>query len=385
MTVTVLLVGGGSGGHVYPSIAVARALRELVPDLVAVFVGTERGLEKDIVPRAGFQLELLPLSPVRGGGVGTAALGMLSLARTLPRAREIVKRHAPVVVLSLGGYAATPVALAARAAGVPLAVMSPDSVPGLSNRLVAPLCQRVYTAFEEAESSFGRDVVLRTGVAIRRDFQPQSYGYGQPGHERRLNVLVLGGSQGARALNELVPAALGRTGVIMNVVHQVGRGNAEAVERLYSYFGVDLEVSVKEFIDDMAQELAHADLVISRAGAGAIAEICAIGRPSILLPLASAAGDHQTKNARALERAGAAICMPAAEATSESLSALINRLRDNPERLREMAVQAQAWGRPNAADVVARDLLRLGGLLPGHPSSAPDPIPSRLTPARGGV
>jgi UDP-N-acetylglucosamine--N-acetylmuramyl-(pentapeptide) pyrophosphoryl-undecaprenol N-acetylglucosamine transferase len=381
MTVSVLLVGGGSGGHVYPSIAVARALRELVPDLSAVFVGTERGLEKDIVPRAGFPLELLPLSPVRGGGLGTAARGMLSLARTLPRAREIVKRHAPAVVLSLGGYAATPVALAARAAGVPLAVMSPDSVPGLSNRLVAPLCQRVYTAFEEAESSFGRDVVLRTGVAIRRDFQPEPYSWGQRGQERRLNVLVLGGSQGARALNELVPAALGRTGVIMHVVHQVGRGNAEAVQRLYSYFGVDLEVSVKEFIDDMAQELAHADLVISRAGAGAIAEICAIGRPSILLPLASAAGDHQTKN----ERAGAAICVPAAEATSESLSVLLNRLRDDPERLREMAAQAQAWGRPNAADVVARDLLRLGGLLPGHPSSAPDPMPSRLTPARGGV
>jgi UDP-N-acetylglucosamine--N-acetylmuramyl-(pentapeptide) pyrophosphoryl-undecaprenol N-acetylglucosamine transferase len=385
MTVSVLLVGGGSGGHVYPSIAVARALRELVPDLSAVFVGTERGLEKDIVPRAGFPLELLPLSPVRGGGLGTAARGMLSLARTLPRAREIVKRHAPAVVLSLGGYAATPVALAARAAGVPLAVMSPDSVPGLSNRLVAPLCQRVYTAFEEAESSFGRDVVLRTGVAIRRDFQPEPYSWGQRGQERRLNVLVLGGSQGARALNELVPAALGRTGVIMHVVHQVGRGNAEAVQRLYSYFGVDLEVSVKEFIDDMAQELAHADLVISRAGAGAIAEICAIGRPSILLPLASAAGDHQTKNARAIERAGAAICVPAAEATSESLSVLLNRLRDDPERLREMAAQAQAWGRPNAADVVARDLLRLGGLLPGHPSSAPDPMPSRLTPARGGV
>lgn len=385
MTVSVLLVGGGSGGHVYPSIAVARALRELMPDLSAVFVGTERGLEKDIVPKAGFPLELLPLQPVRGGGMGTAARGMLSLARTLPRAREIVKRHAPAVVLSLGGYAATPVALAARAAGVPLAVMSPDSVPGLSNRLVAPLCQRVYTAFEEAESSFGRDVVLRTGVAIRRDFQPQSYSYGQRGQERRLNVLVLGGSQGARALNELVPSALGRTGVIMHVVHQVGRGNGDAVQRLYSYFGVDLEVSVKEFIDDMAQELAHADLVISRAGAGAIAEICAIGRPSLLLPLASAAGDHQTKNARALERAGAAICVPAAEATSESISALVNRLRDNPERLREMAVQAQAWGRPNAADVVARDLLRLGGLLPGHPSSAPDPMPSRLSPARGGV
>jgi UDP-N-acetylglucosamine--N-acetylmuramyl-(pentapeptide) pyrophosphoryl-undecaprenol N-acetylglucosamine transferase len=385
MTTSVLLVGGGSGGHVYPSIAVARSLRELVPDLNAVFVGTERGLEKDIVPRAGFPLELLPLSPVRGGGVGTAARGMLSLARTLPRAREIVKRHAPVVVLSLGGYAATPVALAARALGVPLAVMSPDSVPGLSNRLVAPFAQRVYTAFEEAESSFGRDVVLRTGVAIRADFQPRPFNWGLSGQQRRLNVLVLGGSQGARALNEVVPSALGRTGVTINVVHQAGRGNAEAVQRLYSYFGVQLEVSVKEFIDDMAGELAHADLVISRAGAGAIAEICAVGRPSILLPLASAAGDHQTKNARALERVGAAICLPNDELSSESLSALINRLRENPERLRDMAEQAQAWGRPNAADVVARDLLRLGGLLPGHPSSPPEAVRGGFTPARGGV
>jgi UDP-N-acetylglucosamine--N-acetylmuramyl-(pentapeptide) pyrophosphoryl-undecaprenol N-acetylglucosamine transferase len=383
MTASVLLAGGGSGGHVYPSIAVALALRDILPELRAVFVGTERGLEKDIVPRAGFPLELLPLEPVRGGGLATASRGLLSLARTLPRARSLIARHAPGVVLSLGGYAATPVALAARAQGVPLAIMSPDSVPGLSNRLVAPLAQRVYTAFEEAESSFSRGTVLRTGVAIRRDFVPQPFTWGQPGQERRLSVLVLGGSQGARALNELIPGALGRTGVTMNVVHQVGRGNGEAVQRLYSYFGVQLEFSVREFIDDMAQALARADLVISRAGAGAIAEICAVGRPSILLPLASAAGNHQLKNARALERAGAALCVPMADASTESLSTLVNRLRSQPERLREMAAQAQAWGRPDAADVVARDLLRLGGLLPGQRSYAPERASGRFSPPEG--
>jgi UDP-N-acetylglucosamine--N-acetylmuramyl-(pentapeptide) pyrophosphoryl-undecaprenol N-acetylglucosamine transferase len=223
----------------------------------------------------------------------------------------------------------------------------------------------VYTAFEEAESSFARGTVLRTGVAIRREFVPQPFTWGQPGQERRLNVLVLGGSQGARALNEIVPSALGRAGLGMNVLHQVGRGNAESVQQLYSYFGVQLEYSVREFIDDMSQALARADLVISRAGAGAIAEICAVGRPSVLLPLASAAGDHQTKTARALERAGAAICVPMAEASAESLAGLVTSLRDNPERLREMAAQAQAWGRPGAADVVARDLLRLAGFAPG--------------------
>jgi UDP-N-acetylglucosamine--N-acetylmuramyl-(pentapeptide) pyrophosphoryl-undecaprenol N-acetylglucosamine transferase len=142
---------------------------------------------------------------------------------------------------------------------------------------------------------------------------------------------------------------------------------------------------VREFVDDMAQALARADLVISRAGAGAIAEICAVGRPSILLPLPSAAGNHQFFNARALEKAGAAICLQMADASTESLSALVNQLRSNPERLREMAAQAQAWGRPDAAHVVARDLLRLGGLLPGHPSGAPQRVSGSFSPLQGGA
>lgn len=372
MSFTVLLAGGGSGGHIYPSIAVARALSGLVPDLRAVFVGTERGLEKDIVPRAGFELELLPLEPVRGGGMKVASRGLLSLARTLPRARGLLRHYAPQVVLSLGGYAATPVALAARAVGVPLAIMCPDSVPGLSNRLVAPLSQRVYTAFERAESSFSKHVVRRTGVALRPEFVPHPYTWGQGEPDRRLNVLVLGGSQGARALNELVPSALGRTGAAIRVVHQVGRGNAEAVQGLYSYFGVQLEVSVREFIDDMAGELASADLVISRAGAGAIAEICAVGRPMILLPLASAAGNHQLLNARELEKVGAAVCMQHRDANDQSLGELVSELRRSPARLRRMAEQARAWGRPGAALEVARDLLALarGRAESGAPAPA---------------
>jgi UDP-N-acetylglucosamine--N-acetylmuramyl-(pentapeptide) pyrophosphoryl-undecaprenol N-acetylglucosamine transferase len=372
-SVSILLTGGGSGGHVFPLLAVAERLRELSRSVEPVFVGTERGLEKDIVPRAGFHLELMPMQPVLGGGVAVASKGLLSLAKSLPRARALLRQYAPRVVFSIGGYAATPVAMAARAERIPLALMEPNSVPGLSNRVVAPFAQRTYTAFEEVESSFSKKAVMRTGVALRKGFGPRPYNWGHHGQDRRLSVLVLGGSQGARSLNEIVPSALGRTGIVMNVLHQTGKGNAEAVQPLYSYFGVQLDFEVREFIDDMPEALANADLVIARAGAGSIAETCAVGRPSILLPLASAAGNHQLLNARALEKAGAAVCMPAAEATDQTLGDLVSRLSREPARLGGMASRAQAWGRPDATDRVARDLLLLANVAPDEraPSTAP--------------
>jgi UDP-N-acetylglucosamine--N-acetylmuramyl-(pentapeptide) pyrophosphoryl-undecaprenol N-acetylglucosamine transferase len=355
---TVFMAGGGTGGHVFPLLSVARALQAVMPEIEPIFIGTDRGIEGRVVPAAGFRLELLATLPFRGGGLSGASKGLLSVAKMLPRARSLLHEYAPRAVFSVGGYAAVPIALGARLGRIPLALMEPNMTPGLANRLVGPVARRVYTAFEETSRSFPAAAVLRTGVALRPGFEPSPYewdGKGQP-----LRVLVLGGSQGARSLNDVVAPALSRIKLPLSIVHQVGKGNLIALRQRYGELRRP-GASVIEFIDDMAAAIRSADLVISRAGAGAIGEICAVGRPSILLPL-PASGDHQLHNARGLERAGAAICVPAKEARVETLSERVSELARDPERLARMAGKASAWGRPDAADRVARDLLELAGL-----------------------
>jgi UDP-N-acetylglucosamine--N-acetylmuramyl-(pentapeptide) pyrophosphoryl-undecaprenol N-acetylglucosamine transferase len=355
---TILLAGGGTGGHVFPMIAVADELRRLLPRLRLVFVGTERGIESQVVPERGYPLELLDILPLRGGGIGGALQGIRRAAKALPSARSLLGRYEPKVVFSIGGYAAGPVALAARTLGIPVALMEPNSVIGLANRLVAPLVARAYTAFPSVEKHFAKGSVLRTGVALRRGFEPRLYGY-QGG---TLNVLVLGGSQGAKSLNETVPHALGTSRTPLTVVHQAGKGNDELVRQRYEALGATEHVQVVPFIADMPRALAAADLVIGRAGAGAVSEICAVGRPSLLIPYPFASGNHQYKNALSLEQAGAARCIAASEATVQRLGEEIDALAKDPARLRSMAKSAQNIGRPDAAETVALDLLEIGNL-----------------------
>jgi UDP-N-acetylglucosamine--N-acetylmuramyl-(pentapeptide) pyrophosphoryl-undecaprenol N-acetylglucosamine transferase len=235
--------------------------------------------------------------------------------------------------------------------------MEPNATPGLANRLVGPVAKRVYTAFEGTARFFPTAAVTRTGVALRSGFLPSPYawsGKGQP-----LRVLVLGGSQGARSLNLVVAPALSQLKIPLSIVHQVGKGNLIPMRQRYAELRRP-GASVIEFIEDMPAAIAAADLVISRAGASAIAEICAIGRPSILVPL-PASGDHQLHNARGVERSGAALCLPA----TEGLCARVGELAADPERLTRMADSARAWGQPDAAEHVARDLLGLAGLSSG--------------------
>lgn len=371
------LAGGGTGGHVFPLLAVAAELRQLAPELELVFIGTDRGIERRVVPAAGYRLELLETLPFRGGGLTGAARGLLSVGKTLPRARALLREHTPAAVLSVGGYAAVPMALAARARRLPLALMEPNMTPGLANRLVGPVAARVYTAFEETGRLFRGAAVLRTGVALRPGFDAASYQ--RASTDRPLRVLVLGGSQGARSLNDVVAPALSRLEPPLGIVHQVGRGNASVVRARYAELNRP-DANVIEFIDDMAEAIRAADLVISRAGMGAIAEICAVGRPSLLVPL-PASGDHQLHNARGVERVGAAICVPAAQASVEALSAQVAELARDPQALARMAECARDWGRPKAASAVARDVLDLAGVLAVRaPAEQVGPPPLSSTP-----
>lgn len=351
---SVIFAGGGTGGHVFPLVAVAQALVQLDPELTPVFVGTARGMETRFVPEQGFPLELLRVLPIRGGGVWGALKGSLRAAQLLPESRALLKRYDPVGVFSVGGYAAGPVSLAARTMGIPLALLEPNSVIGLANWLISPLVQRAYTAFEQTDRNFSEKVVRRLGVPLRAGFSPVAF---QP-EAGALRILVLGGSQGAKILNETLPRVLSKLRAPVRVIHQCGRAHLEDVSARYRDAGGD-SAEVTAFIEDMPAALAQADLVVSRSGAGAVSEILAVGRPSLLIPYPFASGDHQRLNAEALQIAGAARIVLHRECTEARLQKELEALTSDREALQRMAETARMMGRPHAALEVARDFLAL--------------------------
>lgn len=368
-----LFAGGGTGGHVFPMIAVADAVRALAPDVELVFVGTERGFETKLVPERGYELELLHVEPIRGGGLPGAARGVARASRAVFEARALARRLDPSAIFSIGGYAAGPVSIAARTLGIPVALMEPNSAIGLANRLVAPFVQRAYTAFSQSERHFRKGTVLRTGVPLRHGFRPRPYE-----RSERPRILVVGGSQGSEALNDAVPRALARLGSRVRVTHQCGAGRDAKVRALYRELGMEDGVTVLTFIDDMPAALSASELVIGRAGANAVAEICAVGRPSVLIPYPFA-GDHQRHNADDLVGSGGAIRVLSKDATPERLTAELDRLLSTPGALPKMAAAARSLGKPDAATVIARDLLELAGLRGAEASSGSAPKASETS------
>ncbi len=354
----ILIAGGGTGGHVFPMVAVANALRAEREDTELLFVGTGRGIETRVVPDAGYDLKRLNVLPLRGRGLGGFVRGAARAIAIVPEARRLVRQFAPDVVFSVGGYAAGPVSVAARSCGVPVTLMEPNAVAGFTNRLLRPFICRAYVCFPEAGASFAKRAVRHTGVPLRREFSPAPYSTAK----EPMRVLIMGGSQGAAALNEAMPRAVGRAieaGVKMEVVHQTGRGKDEAVVALYAELGLRDAVHITTFIDDVAEALSEADLVIERSGAGSLAELCSVGRPGLLIPYPHAADDHQRHNAESLVRDGAAVCVLQAEATEERLAEELQRLGPQYGIRREMAEAATRRGRPHAAAEIARDLLAL--------------------------
>lgn len=360
---TVLIAGGGTGGHVFPMVAVGDALLAARDDVRVVYVGTGRGLESRICGERGDHLELLDVRPLRGGGLRGFVRGVGRSLAVLPEARALVKRLDPKVCLSVGGYAGGPVALAARTLGVPVAILEPNSVLGLTNKLLSPMAVRAYTAFPETERFLRPSVVRRLGVPLRRAFGAAPFS--PPSGE--LRVLVIGGSQGARFFNDTLPDAIARARAILRqwgasvdltVVHQTGK-DASEVEARYRALGEGHGVTVTSFLPDVASALANAHLVIARCGASSCAELCAVGRPGIFIPFPFAADNHQWRNARSLEDGGAVVALPQSEASPDRLAKAITDLYSSPQTLENMAKAAAALGRPHAAADIASDLLSL--------------------------
>jgi UDP-N-acetylglucosamine--N-acetylmuramyl-(pentapeptide) pyrophosphoryl-undecaprenol N-acetylglucosamine transferase len=356
--VTVLIAGGGTGGHVFPMVAVGDAVKAVEPSARVVYVGTARGIEQRVMSERGDDLRLLDVVPLRGGGLKGFVKGAFRAAASIPAARALVKEIAPDAVLSVGGYAAGPVSLAARTLGIPVALLEPNNVLGLANKLLTPFAERAYVAFPEVERQLRPSVVVRSGVPLRGGFRAAPY----PPSSGPLKVLVLGGSQGAKALNEVVPNALALAvsrGVSLDVVHQAGHAHAPKVEALYASLGAEPWAKPVAFIHNMEETLGRVELVIGRSGASACAELCAVGRPGILIPFPFAADDHQWRNAKSLQDGGAAISIRQDDATPERIATEVERLARDPGLRGRMAAAAAALGKPEAAKAIAEDLLVL--------------------------
>ncbi len=355
-----MVAGGGTGGHVFPGIAVADALARRVRDLDVCWVGTPRGIEARVLPTTPWRFAPMDLSGLNGvrGKALLRALGKLPGAgRT---AFQVLQRTQPHAVLGVGGYAGGPVVALAAALRIPCAVLEPNAVPGLTNRLLSRWVRRAFVTHEETVSAFPAGVGLVTGSPVRRAFLTRMASPVPTGEA--MSVLVLGGSQGARALNEAVPAALGllqAQGVRVAVTHQTGGPAREAVEAAYAREGIEAEVVA--FIDDVAAVMARASLVVCRAGAMTVAELGVLGRPALYVPLPTAADDHQRRNAEAMTARGAARWVAQAALTPETLAAEMGALLGAPEVLQAMGAAAWESARPDAAGVIADELLGIAG------------------------
>ncbi|NHA16074.1 undecaprenyldiphospho-muramoylpentapeptide beta-N-acetylglucosaminyltransferase [Thioalkalivibrio sp. XN279] len=359
MSARVLVMAGGTGGHVFPALAVAEALR--ARGLEVVWMGTRLGLEARVVPAAGIEVEWITIGGLRGKALATRLAAPFKIGLAIAQALRIMLRLRPAVVLGMGGYAAGPGGVAAWLTRRPLVIHEQNAVAGTTNRLLARLARRVLAAFPGAFPD-GVDAEV-VGNPVR----PAIAALPHPDRrlaERsgRIRLLVLGGSQGALALNEAVPAALAHLPEPLRpeVRHQAGRNTLDIARATYAQHGVEAEVT--EFIDDMAEAYGWADLAICRAGALTVSELAAAGLPAVLVPFPAAVDNHQTLNGGYLVAAGAAVLVPERQLGHERLGRVLAGLLADRGRLQDMARRARGAARPQALAAIERVLLEAGHL-----------------------
>jgi UDP-N-acetylglucosamine--N-acetylmuramyl-(pentapeptide) pyrophosphoryl-undecaprenol N-acetylglucosamine transferase len=353
----VLIMAGGTGGHVFPALAVAEELS--ARGVPVSWLGTRRGLESRVVPAAGYPLETVSVSGLRGRGLLRLLMAPFMLALALGQALLIQLRLRPLAVLGMGGFASGPGGVIAWLLRRPLLIHEQNSVAGTTNRWLAPLARTVMVAFPGSLKEKYRPV--HTGNPVRgpilRLAAPAERLAGRAG---ALRVLVVGGSLGAHALNTVVPAAIAQLSVQPEIYHQTGRQDLDAVRAGYAAAGIPARVEA--FIDDMAAAYAWADLVICRSGALTVAELAVVGVPAILVPFPYATDDHQTGNAKFLADAGAAVLLPQGEMTPERLAGMLSDFSEQRPVLQEMAGRAHALAMPDAARRVAELCLQTAGV-----------------------
>lgn len=352
----VLIAGGGTGGHIIPAITLAD---QLVAERSAeiLFVGTPRGLESRLVPKAGYKLSLIEVGQLNNVSLMTRLRTAFDLPRSILRCVGLLRRFRPNVVVGVGGYASGPAMLAAQLLRIPTLAFEPNAVPGMANRLVGKRVQAAAVNFASAASYFRHAQI--TGIPVRKEFfylPPRPVGQGP-------HLLVFGGSQGARIFNEALPEAVADLMAAvpgLTIMHQAGAGHAEKTERAYQASGVDhARWRVEEFLDDMPHRFAEADLILSRSGAATVAELAAAGKPSLLVPFPLAADDHQRKNAEAMVEAKGAAMLLQSELTPKRLCRELVSLLADPASLATMGASARSLAHADAVEAIASMVLKI--------------------------
>jgi UDP-N-acetylglucosamine--N-acetylmuramyl-(pentapeptide) pyrophosphoryl-undecaprenol N-acetylglucosamine transferase len=366
MALKVVIAGGGTGGHLYPGIAVARELMRMASAEVT-FAGTSAGIESRIVPREGFELDVIRSAGLKGKSIGALMRGAMLVPAGVIDARRLLRRRMPKVVVGVGGYSSGPVVLAAVLRGIPTLVMEQNAMPGFTNRTLASVVRAAAVTWPETAKFFGSKAFV-SGNPVRAEFLQTVEGTNAAAdrdergtHPAR--VLIFGGSQGAHAINlAMVEAApeLVRRHPGLQIVHQTGAADLERVGDGYTRAGV--AARVEPFLYAMDREMTEADLVICRAGATTLAELAAAARPAVLVPLPTAADDHQRTNAEATARAGAAVVLEQRDLTGASLAGNVSRLLEDPGLRARMSASARALAKPDAARVIAEHVIELAGL-----------------------
>ena len=344
----VLIAAGGTGGHIYPGIAVAQEIMRRDANSRVHFVGTARGLETRLVPQAGFDLSLIESAGLKNVSLGARVKGIAILPRSFVSARRLMRQFQPDVVVGAGGYVSGPVVLTAALTNRPTLVMESNALPGWTNRVLARFVDRAAVSFEQALPFF-RGKAKVTGNPVRREFFEIPPKRREPG---TFSLLVFGGSQGARAINEAMVAALPKlkeVPTMLRIKHQTGPADFEKVKAAYDAAGWDERADVRSYIDNMMADFAEADLVLCRAGATTTAELIAAGKASIMVPFPYAADDHQRKNAEALQSAGASRMILQQELSHERLVAEIERLVNEPLTLSRMEEASRKLAHGDAA------------------------------------
>ena len=358
MSLSILIAGGGTGGHLYPGIAVARELMARVPDATVAFVGTAAGIEARVVPREGFTLDVIRSAGLKGKSLASVARGVSLLPASAVDAWQVISRRRPRVVIGVGGYSSGPVVALAALRGVPTMLMEQNAVPGLTNRLLAWLVSGAAVTYNESIAFFGSKAFV-SGNPVRPEFFGEAYEqHGSPPGAAR--VLVFGGSQGAHAINMAMVEAAARLAAAtprVAITHQTGERDLEVVRDGYRRAG--LEARVEPFLFTMDREMRSADVVVCRSGATTLAELTAARRASILVPFPGATDDHQRKNAEVLVKEGAARMVEQRELTGDRLSTEILALATDADMRRQIAEAAGRLARPDAARVIVDKVLEL--------------------------
>ena len=365
----VIIAAGGTGGHLYPGVALAREFDRLEPGSETIFVGTDRGLEMKVVPREGYELITITARGVMGRGVWGAVQGLVAVPVGLLQCLAICRQRRPDLAIGIGGYTSPPLVLAAFLLGIKRAILEPNVHPGVANRVLSPFANLIFVSFAATVPFFAPGKTRIVGTPVRREFFETS-----SAPNNTPTILVLGGSQGARSINRAMIATLPTLAAARprpRVIHQTGEHDYEEVA--VAYRNARLEAEVCPFIFDVPRAFRQADLIVSRSGATTVAEITACGKPAILIPFPHAIHGHQERNARLLEQAGAATVILDVGLTGETLATAITALLGDPGRLSEMGRCSKGLGRADSAERVVtacRALVGAGGASAGKEGPA---------------